>query len=239
LAPTDQPSLVVEIPDVQVEIDHCIVGALQVAEGSQVKISNSIVDATSETAVAFSGIDPARESAGGELTIKNSTIIGKVRTVELKLVSNTIFVAALAPGDTWTAPVRSEKKQSGCVRFSYVPPGSLTPRRFRCQPDLEIATRVDQAEKAANGPIPQAQVNSIRADVLSWLVPSFSSLRHGAPDYAQLRSSCPAQIRTGARDESEMGAFHDLFQPQRESNLKVRLEEYLRFGLEAGSFYER
>jgi hypothetical protein len=35
-----------------------------------------------------------------------------------------------------------------------------------------------------------------------------------------------------------MGAFHDLFQPQRETNLKVRLEEYLRFGLEAGSFYE-
>ena len=143
-----------------------------------------------------------------------------MRTVELTLASNTIFVAALAPSDTWTAPVRSEKKQSGCVRFSYVPPGSLTPRRYRCQPDLEIATRIDAAEKAANGPIPQAQVNAIRADVLSWLAPSFSSLRHGAPDYAQLRSSCPAQIRTGASDESEMGAFHDLFQPQRETNLR-------------------
>jgi len=69
-------------------------------------------------------------------------------------------------------------------------------------------------------------------------VPSFSSLRHGDPDYAQLRESCPVQIRTGASDESEMGAFHDLFQPQRETNLKIRLEEYLRFGLEAGSFYE-
>jgi hypothetical protein len=36
-----------------------------------------------------------------------------------------------------------------------------------------------------------------------------------------------------------MGAFHDLFQPQRETNLNVRLEEYLRFGLEAGSFMRR
>jgi len=238
LAPTSQPSLVVQIHDVQVEIDHCILGAVQVADGSQVKITNSIIDATSESAVAFSGIDAARETAGGALTIENSTIVGKVRTVELTLASNAIFVAALAPSDTWTAPVRSEKKQSGCVRFSYVPPGSLTPRRYRCQPDLEIATRIDVAEKAANGPISQAEANAIRADVLSWLAPSFSSLRHGAPDYAQLRSSCPAQIRTGASDESEMGAFHDLFQPQRETNLKVRLEEYLRFGLEAGSFYE-
>jgi hypothetical protein len=136
------------------------------------------------------------------------------------------------------APVRSEKKQRGCVRFSYVPPGSLTPRRFRCQPDLEIATQIDAAERAANGPISQARINAIRASVLSWLVPSFSSLRHGEPGYAQLHNSCPRQIRTGASDESEMGVFHDLFQPHRETNLSVRLEEYLRFSLEAGSFYE-
>jgi hypothetical protein len=35
-----------------------------------------------------------------------------------------------------------------------------------------------------------------------------------------------------------MGAFHDLYQPQRETNLRIRLDEYLRFGLEAGIFYE-
>jgi hypothetical protein len=238
LAPSDQPSLIVATPDVEVEIDHCIIGAMQIAEGSQVKIRNSIIDATNETAVAYSGIDAARETAGGTLSIESSTVIGKMRTLELKLVSNTIFFAALAPGDSWSAPVRSEKKQSGCVRFSYVPQGSLTPRRYRCQPDLEIATRIDLAEKTANGSIPQAQANAIQAEVLSWLAPSFSSLWFGDPDYVQLRAACPAQIRTGASDESEMGVFHDLFQPQRETNLRVRLEEYLRFGLEAGSFYE-
>ena len=36
---------------------------------------------------------------------------------------------------------------------------------------------------------------------------------------------------------AEMGAFHDLGQPQRETNLLVRLDEYLRFGLDAGIFY--
>jgi len=34
-----------------------------------------------------------------------------------------------------------------------------------------------------------------------------------------------------------MGAFHQLFQPQRETNLRIRLDEYLRVGLEAGIFY--
>jgi hypothetical protein len=34
-----------------------------------------------------------------------------------------------------------------------------------------------------------------------------------------------------------MGAFHELYEPQRGTNLRIRLDEYLRFGLEAGIFY--
>jgi hypothetical protein len=34
-----------------------------------------------------------------------------------------------------------------------------------------------------------------------------------------------------------MGAFNHLMQPQREANLRLRLEEYLPFGLEAGLIY--
>jgi hypothetical protein len=33
-----------------------------------------------------------------------------------------------------------------------------------------------------------------------------------------------------------MGAFHDLLQPQRIAGLRASLDEYLRFGLEAGIF---
>jgi hypothetical protein len=36
-----------------------------------------------------------------------------------------------------------------------------------------------------------------------------------------------------------MGAFQRLHAPQREANLRMRLDEYLRAGLEAGVFYER
>jgi hypothetical protein len=53
----------------------------------------------------------------------------------------------------------------------------------------------------------------------------------------QLRRSTHSAIRTGASDESEMGAGHELYQPQRETNLRIRLDEYLRYGLEAGFFY--
>ena len=95
------------------------------------------------------------------------------------------------------------------MRFCFVPNGSITPRRHRCQPDAE------------------------QPDVL----PHFTSLRYGEPGYCQLRSATPEVMREGASDEGEMGVMHALFQPQREANLRIRLDEYLRFGLRAGLFY--
>jgi len=67
--------------------------------------------------------------------------------------------------------------------------------------------------------------------------PQFSSLRYGDPAYGQLSRRCAAEILHGADGESEMGAFHDVHAPQREANLRARLDEYLRFGLEAGVLY--
>ncbi len=107
--------------------------------------------------------------------------------------------------------VNSQKLQGGCVRFSYLPWDSRAPRRHRCQPStLKNAARIR---------------------------PIFTSFHFGQPGYCQLSLACPLEIRQGADDGSEMGAFHNLFQPQRESNLRVRLEEYLRIGLDAGIFY--
>lgn len=208
------PSLVVEAPDLQVEIDSCIIGGLRVvSDNTHVQITNSIVDATAETLVVYSA--PADELApGGPLHIENSTIIGKVHTTEVELASNTIFLASLAKADSWlplSAAVLSDRRQAGCVRFSYLPPESIVPRRYYCQPTSgKDALRVR---------------------------PQFTSLRYGDPGYCQLSQRCAFEIRQGADDEAEMGAFHNLYQPQRETNLRVRLDEYLRFGLEAGIFY--
>jgi hypothetical protein len=58
------------------------------------------------------------------------------------------------------------------------------------------------------------------------------------PAYCQLARSTPHQIRTGADDGSEMGVLHHLYGAQRETNLGIRLEEYLRVGLHAGIFLE-
>ena len=228
------PSLVIESPNVTVEIDQCILGGLRVVEGAIVKINNSIIDAIDETGVAYAALDG--EAAGGVLEIVNSTVIGKVHTRILQLASNTIFNAALLTGDSWTAPLHSQQTQSGCVRFSYVPPGSIVPRRYRCQPDLAIEKAIKDAEQyGVSLSEPEKQ------QIIDWIQkktePVFTDHRYGKPAYAQLALSCPQEIKRGADDESEMGAFHDLYQPQRETDLQVRLDEYLRYGLQAGTFY--
>ena len=66
---------------------------------------------------------------------------------------------------------------------------------------------------------------------------AFTSTRYGEPGYAQLHGACPDQVRAGASEGGEMGAFNLLQQPQREANLRASLDEHLRFGLEAGFFF--
>ena len=68
-------------------------------------------------------------------------------------------------------------------------------------------------------------------------LPHFTSLRYGDPAMASCAAPPDKSIREGADDGGEMGVMHPLHQPQRETNLRIRLDEYLRFGLHAGIFY--
>ena len=67
--------------------------------------------------------------------------------------------------------------------------------------------------------------------------PAFTSTDYGRPGYAQLAEHCPVEITEGADDESEMGAFHDLFQPQRTANLRARLDEFVPAGMHGGIIF--
>jgi len=203
------PSLVIGHPFAKVTLERCITGPIQLDREAEITLVDCIVDAGTPQNVAYAG--NATGGPGGTLTAKECTVIGKVHAKVIDLVSNSILFAALgvAPGETWAAPVIAERRQKGCMRFSFVPNGSFTPRRYRCIPDA----------------------------VHSQALPHFTSRRYGDPAYGQLRQVTDLSIRTGAEDGGEMGVLHALFQPQRETNLRLRLDEYLRFGLHAGFFY--
>lgn len=167
---------------------------------------------------------------GPPSVFERSTVFGRVFVRELELGSESIF----------TSPVEAQRTQVGCVRYSFLADGSRVPRRYRCQPDIEINAQIEKAEaqaKAKNQTLSDPQRDAIRAKVLKWLVPTFTSTAYTHPAYGQLHLTCPTQIRKGAEDGSEMGVFSLLKQPQREANLVSSLQQYLRFGLEAGIIY--
>ncbi len=173
-------------------------------------VREGIVDGMATSAIARFN---TTVRAGPPTEMYSATLMGAVHLRSLEMATEVIF----------TDQVRVERTQGGCVRFSYVPPGSRTPRRYRCQPHLALSEEgLTPAEKAR---------------IRDRLVPSFTSIHYGDPGYAQLAVTCPAEIRTGAEDESEMGAFSFLRQPQRETNLRIRLDEYLPFGLEPALIY--
>jgi hypothetical protein len=208
VAPGEE-SLAVEIADAVVEIDHAIVGCLRIHAGASVVANDSIIDATAATGMVYAAPDDA--APGGKLSLDACTLIGRVRAAEVGTISNSLLLARAAAADT-LPPVFVVRRQTGCVRFSFLPFDSAVPRRYRCQPET--------------------------ADGEFQFAPRFTSLRYGFAAYCQLARATADQIRRGADDESEMGAFHSLFPAQREANLQIRLREFLRVGLAAGIFYE-
>jgi hypothetical protein len=224
-----EPSLELINAHASVRIEHSILGSIQVT-ADQVKtdpvsidISDSILDATRAECDA-----PECEAVGAPgwpmahavLTIRRSTVVGSIQTHAIELGEDSIFMGR----------IRVARRQRGCLRFCYVTPGSRTPRRYNCQPDLVEAV-VDAQWPA--GPDREAA----RAKEQLRVRPQFNSLRYGTPTYCQLAQTCADEIVRGASDESEMGAFHDLFQPQRAANLQARLDEYTPAGLEVGILY--
>jgi hypothetical protein len=209
-----------------VSIEHSIVGAIQVnrdevkEDPGVIHISDSIVDATSDDRIALGA--PERMCAYTVLTVKRCTVFGKIETHAIQLAENCIFMGSIL----------ACRRQEGCMRFCYVPPGSRTPRRYECQPDL-----VDAAVAALQNGITADERAAIQASERLRVQPVFNSVRYGAPDYCQLAAACACEIKRGADDESEMGAFHDLYQPQRAQNLKARLDEYTPAGMDAGIIY--
>jgi len=174
----------------EVNIERSIVGPVQVAPTvRRLRLVDSVADAGSGDAAI---VGPATGVDG--CTILGTTVVDSLDG------SNSIFFGQ----------VSVQRRQTGCMRFSFVPPGSLVPRRFRCQP-------ADDAPSAG-------------------VTPRFTSLNYGQAGYAQLAATCPREISAGADDEGEMGAFQFLHQTQRIGSLQASLDEHLRFGLEAGVF---
>ena len=199
-----------------VTIEHSIVGTVRInmdvvlEDPLPLYVTDSILDANDPERDVLCG--PGGQLAHAVLTMARSTVFGCICLHAVHLAEDSIFIGT----------IKVARRQIGCVRFSYLTPGSRTPRRYQCQPDLVEQAAKNQADQ---------EIERLRVK------PIFNSTHYGTPTYAQLANACASEIKRGAEDESEMGVFHDLYQPQRKANLCARLDEFTPASMQAGIIF--
>ena len=221
-----KPSLELYHTTACVRLRRSIVGSILVDQDElstdplDVRIEDSVVDATDSNTDAIGGIDG--RYAHASLIFRRVTVRGVVRVHSVELGENTMFDGCVCVA----------RRQAGCLRFCWVPVSSRTPRRYECQPDkaraLERSRLIGSLAAGVDAAL-RREANRVR--------PRFTDVRYGTPGYMQLALSCAIEIVAGADDESEMGVFHDLFQPQRKADLETRLDEYVPAGCDAAVIF--
>ena len=189
-------------------------------------ISDSILDAT-DTELEAIGTPDCRVGYA-VLTILRSTVFGQVQVHAIELAENCIFEGV----------VTVARRQLGCMRFCYVTPGSRTPRRYQCQPDLVMQKKTENLRQDAKtnklDEPDEAVIQAAQELEATRVHPIFNNIRYGRLEYCQLAECCAKEIKRGADNESEMGVYHHLYQLQRMANLRVRLDEYIPARMDIG-----
>jgi hypothetical protein len=226
---TNEPSLALVNLTADVQIHHSILGGIEILQEKEdvdpisLRISNSILDSTHPRhAFAITGAED--RIAPAAIHFHNCTVFGRIQTHSVVLAENSLFMGEL----------HVARRQQGCVRFCYISPTSRTPQRFHCQPDLVEQAAASESKSqslSAENAKSLSRVEQLRVE------PQFLSNRYGSPDYCRLADDCAVEITAGADDQSEMGVFHDLYQPQRANNLRTRLYEYTPAACNAGIIF--
>ena len=181
--------------DCQVDLVRTVVRAVDVAPTVPgLTVRDSVVDSR-----PGGGGDEAGRAVvgdGAHLRVTGSTVRGDVRVRTLDAGS------AVLDGT-----VTVEHRQTGCVRYSYLGPGSRVPRRYRCVPAED------------GGPASP---------------PVYVFTRPGPPSYLALAPRCPSVIAEGGEGGSEMGVHHHLGRPLRVQAARRLLEPFVPVGVELG-----
>ncbi len=179
----------------------------------RLRVENSILGPVMVPAAAgeLAIFDSIVDGGGGPAIAgaSGATAAGAAATVERSTLFGRVSVSRLVALDTiFCEPVEVADPHRGSLTNCFVPTGSSAVTRLRCLPEA----------------------GSLSA-------PVFCSRRYGQPGYGQLAAGCPAEIRTGAANGSEMGAFARQGSAFRAANLAEALEEHLPWGLDPRVFH--
>lgn len=218
-----RPSLIVYGIPCPIAISSSVIGRIRVDspetgfEPLPLNISDSILDASGLRHRAVLGTDD--RPAWVRLSLSRVTVLGGAEVHSVGLAEDSIL----------TGTLDCERRQTGSVRFCYVGPGSHTPKRTACQPDTAIARVATEITRAAPAVRERGWLEALTA---ARLVPHFDSIQFGQSAYARLAEDAAPELKHGAHDEGELGAYHDLWQPLRVADLQTQLRQFVPPGVD-------
>jgi hypothetical protein len=218
-----RPSLVVYGMPCPIAISSSVIGRIRVDspetgfEPLPLKVRDSVLDASGLRDRAVLGTDD--RPAWVRLSLSRVTVLGGAEVHSVGLAEDSILTGALD----------CERRQTGSVRFCYVGPGSRTPQRTACQPDTAIARVAAEITPGTPAARDRGRLETMTA---ARLVPRFDSIQFGQPAYARLADDTAPELKHGAHDEGELGAYHDLWQPLRVADLQTQLRQFAPPGID-------
>jgi hypothetical protein len=199
------------------------IGALAITAGQSILGPVRLPGGTNGVRGAFALTDclVLADGAGGdclglpgvEATLCNVTVLGTTSARALS-ATNGLFLDL----------VTVTRRQTGCLRYSFVPEGSKVPRMFRCQPDLALAA----AREAKGAPLTPPEAASVRLSVQPVLMDEAPD----EPTLAMLHPLCPEAIREGGEGGAEIGVFARAAWGLVRSNLETLFADFLPLALE-------
>jgi hypothetical protein len=178
-----------------------------------ITIRDSIVDAGRGGGHALGGTD--NRPAYATLRLERSTILGEI----------TVFQTSIAQDSIITGQFYSRRRQTGEIRFCYLPPTSHVPCRTGCQPDGVVAAVQDRPNSSQD-------VEFATETEMARVRPRFDSVRFGSAGLARLAADTAPEITHGAEDDGELGAYHNLWLTRRMEDMQARLAEFTPIGVD-------
>jgi hypothetical protein len=182
----------------------------------ELSISDSILDAGPDGGRAISGADDRPGYAA--LSLNRATVLGEINVFQADAQDSII-----------TGHFFSRRRQSGAIRFCYLPPMSHVPQRVSCQPDGVLA-RIDDDLRA--GLIDAAKHQGLLISEPARVRPRFDSTGFATSGFCRLALDNAAEITHGSQDDGELGALHDLWLTRRVDDMTTRLTEFTPIGVE-------
>ncbi len=165
-----------------------------------------------------------------ELVIEKS-IMGPIRTQGGGALENVTVRDSIIQGATALGLPASEVRLERVTVFGAVNVNRLWATEALVTAQVDVTDTQNGCFRFGAAPTGSRLPRPYESHFISDANSLFTSRRFGDPGYGQLSEAAPVEIRRGAENGSEIGAFSQLLNPIRLESLQAKVEEYMPFGL--------